>query len=912
MTSRVRYSNRAIVAAITPALILLAAGCQPNTGSLSGSVDNGNSSTQTSTTTTTSTPDPGQPASGEWATDSLHYTMPEGSTRSIGLTWNPKGSPTGALAANISGTLSDIAVIDAAAGVESDAGTVEFPLLITMPASSRDSYSGAVQLADARGQIGPPLTITVETDFADAFHIPSDFTPPSIDRIITFQDYPQISDELLVWVDPANNPDTVIREVASSTGSVIYGADPSLGIYEIRFRDRTPDYIESLKPSIESHPGVAQVTNNYIAKLDSVPNDPMNKPVGKAPNLEWVSDNEANWGLRQIQASRAWDLLGNGGDPNVIVGIIDAGPIYSRHEDLSANMSRSPMNSYSGRTEDHSTHVAGIACATGNNGVGITGAAQRCDLRDFSGTPTNGIMPLNYLVRNMTSAAKAGAKVVNISWGFAPFEYFSGPDDYDCVADTFGDRRGRDEIRRSLASVVRDSPDTLWVAAAGNECADATDHFPAALAADPDPTVADRVVSVGATTRDSNWAPYSNFGEAVTIVAPGGTMDGPAEDQVLSTVSRCKNNLSTWFQRVCESTYRSDAGTSMAAPYVTGTAALALSAYPNARPERVKQCLEDDSSTDSIEISPPRSGDPTVHLLSAHSTITCILQYQLKIPGANNYITAVTVDSFGGIFVGDETGNIFAASSKGKDWHRLISVDPSTPSQRIIRDLIVDNENNLSVLSTDGRYGFEIRTYQEGETIPFRTISFPDWGWDGNSVYLGVDPLGNIYMTYGPARGIFKIPAESTSATYHPTDLTQNLIRMDTKYPDSTVESGAVFNEGHDLFASISNELEGTIVRIPAGSDIDDSQPYLTRGSFIGNIAIDKKGTLAAISYLGNSFGRTDPTIILIPQDDESTIEVSVPNLHTMVDLAFTANSEIIVVDDGRLILMDSRLLKPR
>ena len=96
------------------------------------------------------------------------------------------------------------------------------------------------------------------------------------------------------------------------------------------------------------------------------------------------------------------------------------------------------------------------------------------------------------------------------------------------------------EIETKLSSVVRKYPDTLWVAAAGNACINVGNSFPAALAGHPDPLIADRVVAVAASTRTGGWASYSNFGNGVSLAAPGG--QGSGNDLILSTTPSCAKN----------------------------------------------------------------------------------------------------------------------------------------------------------------------------------------------------------------------------------------------------------------------------------------------------------------------------------------------------------------------------------
>lgn len=109
----------------------------------------------------------------------------------------------------------------------------------------------------------------------------------------------------------------------------------------------------------------------------------------------------------------------------------------------------------------------------------------------------------------------------------------------------------------------------LPVVAAGNDSADACDASPAS---------ADRVVTVGATDRNDEEADFSNFGECLSLYAPG-----------VSIVSaRFFGGSST------------KSGTSMASPHVAGVAALYAAQHPTALPQEVAIWLEDGATKDVL------------------------------------------------------------------------------------------------------------------------------------------------------------------------------------------------------------------------------------------------------------------------------------------------------------------------
>ena len=129
------------------------------------------------------------------------------------------------------------------------------------------------------------------------------------------------------------------------------------------------------------NPEVLYAEPNYIARAQTVPNDPSYNSL---------------WGLTKINAPGAWDL--STGGSNVVVGTIDTGIDYN-HSDLAANTWRNSLDCNKNGIDDdgngyvddchgidtvnhdsdpmddndHGSHVAGIIGAVGNNGVGVTG-----------------------------------------------------------------------------------------------------------------------------------------------------------------------------------------------------------------------------------------------------------------------------------------------------------------------------------------------------------------------------------------------------------------------------------------------------------------------------------------------------------------------------------------------------------
>jgi serine protease len=298
-----------------------------------------------------------------------------------------------------------------------------------------------------------------------------------------------------------------------SSGAMVLGQVPALSAVHV--------YVPSAREQVFVHsvwriPGVRYVERNGIFKAVYTPNDPYWNDL---------------WGMQIIQADYAWDIYK--GSPGVVVAIVDTGIEYT-HDDLYAhyvswgydwvNNDNDPMDD-----QGHGTHCAGIAAAVMDNGIGVVGVgqvsimAEKVLASDGSGTG-------EWVASGIVHAADAGADVISLSLG----AYY----DYTIIKD---------------ACAYAWNKGALIVAAAGNDNTNDL-HYPSAYAT---------VISVAATTRDDKKASYSNYGSTIELAAPGGDRGNYKKTYVLSTYTG--------------NSYAYSYGTSMAAPHVSGLAALVWS-----------------------------------------------------------------------------------------------------------------------------------------------------------------------------------------------------------------------------------------------------------------------------------------------------------------------------------------------
>jgi len=187
----------------------------------------------------------------------------------------------------------------------------------------------------------------------------------------------------------------------------------------------------------------------------------------------------------------------------------------------------------------HGTHVAGIAAATTDNAIGIAGVAWNCKILPVKVLQSNGYGTYSDVANGVTYAANNGAKVINLSLGGYAESYTL-----------------RDALENACSTAV-------IVASAGNDRTNLP-FYPAAW---------DFVIGVGASDvlydqENDIWyegeAVFSNYGINADLYAPG--------------VNIC-STIPLFYPH--SYSYASWNGTSMAAPFVTGTIALLYSHFPD-------------------------------------------------------------------------------------------------------------------------------------------------------------------------------------------------------------------------------------------------------------------------------------------------------------------------------------------
>ena len=327
----------------------------------------------------------------------------------------------------------------------------------------------------------------------------------------------------------------------------------------------------------ETNPDVLYVEPDYRISLSPIEKTgtsaPIQAPSFRAAGTGWPNDPGYSqlWGLENtgqtpfygktgadIKAPLAWGATT--GSSSVVIALIDTGVDYS-HPDLSSNIWQNPGEYSNGADDDgngyiddirgwnfvsknndpmddngHGTHCAGTMAAVGNNGIGVTGVSWNTKIMPLKFLDSKGSGYTSDAISAILYATQKGVPIISCS--------FSGPGESLALKEAI------------------DSSSALFICAAGNAGAnsDITPQYPAAYPSS-------QIISVAASTYHDTLATFSNYGtSSVDLAAPG-----------VSIYSTTKAGGYSYLN-----------GTSMAVPYVTGTAALLKARNPSISTPQMK------------------------------------------------------------------------------------------------------------------------------------------------------------------------------------------------------------------------------------------------------------------------------------------------------------------------------------
>jgi thermitase len=305
--------------------------------------------------------------------------------------------------------------------------------------------------------------------------------------------------QILVKFQPGTSAST-IAEVHCQNGGRVVEVIPQIGVQVVEV---LASQLEEKLAAYLSHPSVEYAEPNSQAQIMATPND---------------SGFGGQWNMSQIQAPQAWDI--SHGSSTIAIAILDTG-IDQDHPDLSPKIIANVNFSSSPSCDDyyrHGTHVAGIAAAITDNGMGVAGVGYDATLMNVKVFADDGSAGASALAQGIIWAADNGAEVININMIY-----------------------GYPSITLENAVNYAWEKGAVLVAAAGNY-GNSRPTYPGAFS---------NCIAVAATDADDNLASWSTYGDWVSVAAPGVSIYSTLPDG-----------------------YGYGSGTCMASPHVSGLAAL--------------------------------------------------------------------------------------------------------------------------------------------------------------------------------------------------------------------------------------------------------------------------------------------------------------------------------------------------
>lgn len=338
----------------------------------------------------------------------------------------------------------------------------------------------------------------------------------------------------------------VISGLASTTVSAEVN-DPSERLI-VSFKDKI-DYALLEEMGAEIHEEFEAISAVSV----TLPNEHMVQAASAESSIAYIEENTivtaaaqtTTWGYKAVKANTATSLGYTG--KGVKIAIVDSG-INAKHPDLKVAGGVSKIDQSSAYTDNngHGTHVAGVIGAQNNN-IGTVGVAPDASLYSVKVLSANGIGTLEGVVAGIQWAIDQKVDIINMSLTI-------------------------NNDKQSLRDITKKAYDAgiVIVAASGNEREKGLYKdvlFPARYPS---------VIAVGAVSESNKLSYFSNFGASQELVAPG--------ENILSSFANSKTTT--------QEDYATSEGTSVASPFVAGTFAQYMQAYPHLSNGQLRETMK--------------------------------------------------------------------------------------------------------------------------------------------------------------------------------------------------------------------------------------------------------------------------------------------------------------------------------
>ncbi|MDR2009653.1 MAG: S8 family serine peptidase [Bacteroidales bacterium] len=369
----------------------------------------------------------------------------------------------------------------------------------------------------------------------------------------------------------------------------------------LRINFNNVENIQSLLSELNSNPDIEYAEKVPVFSMSSFSADPDDIYYDMAVTGSFMGNDlgqtNTSWHLDLVNASEAWTAMESTNMNEVIVAVLD-NAIWIDHPDLENKVVSSidlidgdndpnpPSDTY---VWSHGTHVAGLIAAENNNTIGIASIGNdnvKIMAVKLSADSDDGTT-LSYVPEGIIWAADNGANVINVSWQTT-------------------------EWSQAMLNAVNYAfnKGCVIVAPAGNNN-DGTDmYYPAAF---------DNVIAVASCDLGNNKSEFSNYGEWVDVMAPGGfatsgNQQGIGKFSLLSTTYNTAGTIDGILTQLTggAGSYAGDAtsiaisgnydimsGTSGAAAITSGLCGLMLSVNPDLTPGKLKELLK--ASCDNVD-----------------------------------------------------------------------------------------------------------------------------------------------------------------------------------------------------------------------------------------------------------------------------------------------------------------------
>ena len=420
-------------------------------------------------------------------------------------------------------------------------------------------------------------------------------------------------------------------------------SSPQTFTYHLKFS--SPINLETIIDDFEKHPMVIHVQPNYIYTVQSIPNDPFFSQ---------------QWYLNDLDLEDAWAFTK--GSADTVVAVIDTGVDWE-HPDLEDNIWTNSDESINGLDDDgngfiddvrgwdfnnndnnptddhhHGTHVAGIISAVGDNNIGIYSVSPASRIMPLKAGSQTGKFSTTSLSNSIQYAVSNQADIINLSLGGV----LSGNKD-DSVL--------KQHIQSALDNNV------VVVAAAGNIQANLDNTYFI-------PAVYPGLIVVSALGNNGQFeSNYSNYGSQITVAAPGGNYNSlNFQEAILSTLP-----VSLYTNQ-----YGASVGTSMAAPIVSGIAALAKSIDPQLSTANLIEAIKQSAK----DINTPGFDPETGHgLIQAHALLSTLDIY----PPTINHTFSNSLNTTDSVNISATiTDSMSKSQTSGKIHYRFVSAGSPT------------------------------------------------------------------------------------------------------------------------------------------------------------------------------------------------------------------------------------------